>query len=99
MKIEQTVKMMFDKDYRERMKAEYWQVKCRYEKLKKMNTHLEAERLCGKFPLGEIKVDGTPWDVLRDQQRIMGEYLHVLELRAELEGVDLEARAEHGLEI
>lgn len=29
MKMEQTVKMMFDKDYRARMKAEYWQVKCR----------------------------------------------------------------------
>ena len=33
--MEQTVKMMFDKDYRARMKAEYWQVNAvRYEKLK-----------------------------------------------------------------
>lgn len=99
MKLENTVAMMLDNDYRVRMQAEYWQTKCRYEKLKKMNTHLEAEQISRHCGICEIKLDNTPGDVLRNQQRIMGEYLHVLELRAELEGVDLEAGIEHGPEI
>ena len=32
-------------------------------------------------------MDGTPARLLRDQQRIMGEYLHILELRAEIEEI------------
>ena len=30
-----------------------------------------------------------PYNVLREQQRLMGEYLHVLRLRAEYEGIEL----------
>ena len=37
-----TVDMMVSKDYKERFKAEYWQTRIRYEKLKKLNTQLEA---------------------------------------------------------
>ena len=32
----------------------------------------------------------TPMEVLQQQERVMGEYLHLLELRAVLEGVELE---------
>lgn len=40
-------------------------------------------------PPHEYKLDGTPASLLRDQQRAMEEYLHILELRAVIEGVQL----------
>ena len=42
---------------------------------------------CGK-PVEMPKHD-CPDELLRQQQRIMGEYLHVLEMRAVIEGIEL----------
>ena len=36
MELNETIDMMISKDYKERFKAEYYQLKIRYEKLKKM---------------------------------------------------------------
>lgn len=88
MELKDTVKGMMSTNYKARMAAEYHQVKIRYERLKKLNTKLEANAVRGIVQC-EPKMDGTPACVLRDQQRIMGEYLHVLELRAEIEGIRL----------
>jgi hypothetical protein len=90
--LEQTVDLMNSKDYKERFVAEYWQTKIRYEKLKTFNTKIEAAKrtnynLEGKR-VEEPKHD-CPDDLLREQQHIMGEYLHILEVRAVIEGVDL----------
>lgn len=67
--------------WQERMQAEYHELKTRYEKLHRMITKYEAGTL-----------DFTPncsLDLLRQQKRHMGEYLHDLEIRAEIEGVEL----------
>lgn len=88
MELKDTVKGMMSADYKERMAAEYWQTKLRYERLKKINTKLEAKAICRPMPF-EQKLDGTPASLLREQQRKMGEYLHILEVRAEMEGIEL----------
>lgn len=75
-------------DWKERLKKEYSELKERYEKLKAYNTKLEVKysiSRCG----GSSLEDSYRCDLLRNQQRTMGEYLHFLELRAELEGIEL----------
>ena len=42
MELKDTIEMMNSDDYKERFKAEYYQTKIRYEKLKKFNTKIEA---------------------------------------------------------
>lgn len=67
--------------WQERMQKEYHDLKTRYEKLHRMVTKYEAGTL-----------DFTPncsIDLLRQQKRHMGEYLHDLEIRAEVEGIEL----------
>ena len=73
MELKDTVKGMMSDDYKERMAAEYHQTKIRYEKLKKLNTRMEAKAICTSSAV-EPQLDGTPARLLRDQQRIMGEY-------------------------
>ena len=89
--LKDTIEMMSSEDYKERFRAEYYQTKIRYEKLKKLNTRIEAvSRMPYNMPCRiEMPKHDCPEDILREQQRCMGEYLHLLELRAEIEGVDL----------
>lgn len=86
-----TVDMMNSADYKERFKAEYYQLKIRYERLKTFNNKIEAAEKTS-YGLAPKKVEmpkhDCPYDMLRDQQRLMGEYLHILEVRAEIEGID-----------
>ncbi len=90
--LKETVKLMNSADYKERFIAEYWQTKIRYEKLKTFNTKIEAAQRV-QFSELETKLEepkhDCPEDVLREQQHIMGQYLHMLELRAIIEGIDL----------
>ena len=75
MELKDTVKGMMSDDYKERMAAEYHQTKIRYEKLKKLNTRMEAKVICTFSAVEpQPQLDGTPARLLRDQQRIMGEY-------------------------
>lgn len=92
MELKDTIEMMQSADYKERFKAEYFQTKIRYEKLKKFNTKIEAARgTMFKQDVNKVEMPkhDCPEDLLREQQRVMGEYLHLLELRAEIEGVEL----------
>lgn len=91
MELKNTIKLMESKDYKERFKAEYHQTKIRYEKLKSLNNKIEAYRYLDydKRYIMEEPKHGCPTDMLRDQQRIMGEYLHLLEVRAEIEQIEL----------
>ena len=67
--------------WQERMKREYCETKERYEKLHRMVTKFEAGVL--EFtPKSSI-------ELLRQQKRHMGEYLHDLEVRVYVEGVEL----------
>lgn len=93
--LEETKKLMMSKNYRERFIAEYWQTKIRYEKLKTFNVQIEAAELCPENIREPIH--DCPNELLREQQRIMGEYLHILELRAYIEDIDLfEEKEEKG---
>ena len=94
---------MTSPDYKERFRAEYIQTKIRYERLKAFNTKIEAafrtaeaRRCCcaNPFEAGSeadrmMPKHDCPHDLLREQQEVMGHYLHILEVRAVIEGVDL----------
>lgn len=67
--------------WQERMQREYHETKERYEKLHRMVTKYEGGTL-NFTPNCSI-------DLLKQQKRHMGEYLHDLEIRAEIEGVNL----------
>lgn len=88
--LKETTQLMISNDYKERFVAEYWQLKIRYEKLKSFNTRIEAAEYT-KYQINEIEEPkhDCPSDLLRLQQQAMGEYLHLLELRAIIEGIDL----------
>lgn len=88
-----TVEFMNDADYKHRFVAEYLQTKIRYDKLKSFCNKIEAAQttrvsLVGFGHIEEPKHD-CPLDLLRAQQRAMGEYLSILEIRAVIENVDL----------
>ena len=95
MELKDTFQKMTSSDYRDRFIAEYWQTKIRYEKLKDLNNRIEASQqvsghycsILERLP-SEPKHD-CPTDMLKHQQHIMGEYLHILEVRAVIEGIDL----------
>ena len=90
--LKETTKLMTSADYKERFVAEYWQTKIRYEKLKAFNTKIEAAQRV-RFSEVENKlkepIHDCPADILIEQQHILGEYLHILEIRAVIEGIDL----------
>lgn len=83
MELKDTVELMNSQDYKERFKAEYFQLKIRYDKLVAMlekwdNKQLNFEPTCPRY--------------IYDQQIFaMKTYLETLECRAALEHVPLEA--------
>ncbi len=83
-------------DWKNRLVEEYRQLKERWEKIKKHNNYKEiTDRLdvCPRPETTEEMIDERRIrlrrELMRDQQHIMGEYLHILELRAELESIEL----------
>ena len=81
MELKDTIAMMNSEDYKERFQAEYYQTKIRYEKLHKMVVKYEAGTL-----------NFTPkcsLELLKEQKSFMGQYLNRLEVRAEIEGIEL----------
>ena len=90
MELNDTIELMQSEDYRERFKAEYHQTKIRYEKLKRYNNRIEA---ANRTTFCSVRVEepphDCPGDLLAEQQHAMGAYLHVLEVRAVIEGIEL----------
>ena len=88
--LKDTIVPMCSANYKDRFVAEYIQLKIRYEMLKAFNTKIKAAVLSfgEECEVEEPKHD-CPAELLREQQRIMGELLHVLEVRAVIEGIDL----------
>ena len=79
-----------------RLAEEYSQLKERYEKIKAFNNKREVESYLSDMKEAhtqdekiEARKEYHRTELLRAQQKIMGEYLHFLELRAELEDIDL----------
>ena len=81
MELKDTMKMMNSEDYKDRFRAEYYQTKIRYVKLKNM---LE------KWDRGELNFISTcPRSTYDMQIKAMADYIAVLEARAVMEGVEL----------
>lgn len=80
MELKDTVEMMLSSDYKERFKAEYYQLKIRHDKLKKMVDNWE-------------NLDFTPtcpYSTYMHQLRAMEDYMALLRDRAEREKVELD---------
>ena len=76
-----TVEMMSSGDYKERFKAEYLQTKIRYEKL---------HRTIVKYEAGTLNFEpNCSLELLKKQASSMGGYLYTLEVRAEIEQINL----------
>lgn len=76
-----TVDLMNSADYKDRFIAEYYQTKIRYQKLHNMIVKYDAGTL-----------NFTPscsLELLQKQASTMGQYLYQLEVRAQVEGIDL----------
>lgn len=82
MELRDTVAMMNSEDYKERFKAEYYQVVIRYGKLKSM---------LDRWDDGNLNFTPTcPRSTYNMQIKAMTDYIAVLEARAVMEGIDLE---------
>lgn len=82
MKLIETVEMMNSSDYKERFKAEYYQLKIRLDGLLNM---------LDKWDKCELDFKPTcPREVYEDQINGMAMYLGVLESRAKIEGIEID---------
>ena len=84
-KMESTVDLMLSDDYKERFRAEFFQLYFRCDKLAKMlydweDGKLGFEPTCDHFMYVE-------------QLKAMREYLHILAERAEEEGIDISMKS------
>ena len=77
MELRDTVDLMLSDDYKDRLKAEYYQVKIRCEKL---------EAAIKGYDAGEVNLDSPP-ELFRQQLDYMMNYKAILEQRATYEGV------------
>lgn len=84
--LKETIDLMTSEGYKERFIAEYIQAKIRYEKLKTFCNKIEAAQKTNT----EAPKHSCPLEVLREQQKAMGYYLHILEIRAEIEKIDID---------
>ena len=81
MKLSDTVKLMASESFRDRLMAEYWQTKIRYDKLHRYAVQCEA----GTTPFASP----SELEMMKKQKAAMGQYLYTLEVRAEGLGIDL----------
>lgn len=81
MELKDTIEQMTSADYKERFKAEYNQVKIRYDKLKAM---------CKEWDDGVLDFKPTcPRSLYDLQLKAMHDYIVVLEIRAKIENIIL----------
>ena len=84
--LKQTASLMESADYKERFKAEYLQLKIRTQKLNDFCNRIEAAQTCDKVLAPE---HDCSYPILVQQLRAMERYLHILEVRAVMENIDL----------
>lgn len=81
LELKDTKELMLSEDFKDRMKAEYWQTKTRYDRLHDMVVKYEA---------GTLEFEPTcSLKMLKSQLSAMGKYLYVLEVRTQIDGVEL----------
>lgn len=79
--LKETVDLMLSDNYKDRFKAEFWQLKIRYAKLKLM---------LDKWDNGELDfTPSCPREMYNRQIVFMESYLDILADRAEIEGIKL----------
>ena len=81
MELKDTIKMMNSEDFKERTKAEYYQLKIRIDKLSKMLKDYREGTLAF--------VPNCSYDLLHTQLVYMECYLNILDERAKVEGIEL----------
>lgn len=75
----ETASMMSSENYKERFRAEYAQLKIRYDKL---------DTMVAKYEDGSLSFTPTcPIGTYQMQLRAMGDYLNILQMRAVMEGI------------
>lgn len=81
MELKDTIQQMLSEDYRDRFKAEYYQVKIRYDKLVDM---------LNKWDKGQLLFSPTcPRELLWRQVTVMEDYMDLLIERSIAEDIDL----------
>lgn len=81
MELKDTIKLMNSENYQDRFKAEYLQVKIRYDKLKTM---------VNQWDKGELNFEPTCPRIAYDiQLKYMEDYINILEARADIENINL----------
>ena len=81
MELSDTVELMNSDDYKDRFRAEYYQVKIRHQKL---------DNILHKYNSGSLEFDlSCSIGILTEQLEIMEDYLNALEDRAFTEGISL----------
>lgn len=81
MELKDTVQQMLSEDYKDRFKAEYYQVKIRYDKLVDM---------LDRWDKGQLSFPPTcPRELLWRQVTVMEDYMDLLIERSIAEGIDL----------
>lgn len=78
-----SVELMLSKNYKDRFRAEYWQLRLRLEKLDEMIWRYWSKTL----PFAPT----CPIGILEEQRKHMRRYLETLEQRAAIENIELEA--------
>ena len=82
MELKDSIELMLSADYRDRFKAEYYQTRIRFEKLRTMLDKYQAGTL-------DFEPD-CPIDLLKEQSDYMLQYLRCLEIRSAIEGIKLQ---------
>ena len=81
MKLQDTIELMNSEDFKDRVKAEYYQLQIRHEALSKM---------LKRYKEGTLNFTPTcSYDLLHTQLVYMECYMNVLEERAKIENIEL----------
>ena len=81
MKLQDTIGLMNSKDFKDRVRAEYYQLKIRHEGL---------ARMLKKYKEGTLEfIPNCDYDLLHTQLVYMECYMNVLEERAKIENIEL----------
>lgn len=81
MELKDTINLMNSCDYKDRFKAEYYQAKIRYDKLDDMTVKYEDNTL--------TFTPKCSLELLKEQKKFLGNYIRILKIRAEIEGIEL----------
>ena len=81
MELERLIELMKSEDYKDRFRAEYYQLEDRIDKL---------ENMLGKYKAGTLNfTPSCSYDLLNGQLKAMNLYLQYLIERAEIEGIEV----------